>query len=324
MNLLVFGVVALVFVFILLTIAKNRSKSQVPKTTTYKDEWGTVTINHEIEKSPDPRSEFLTRFLGCSTIEEYDTEYWAARLGQNPKVLFNELLEKKLIVPARLEEVLDLRHSTSKLKNMLRERKLKISGNKEALVNRLIEACPEEMKKLCSEKQFFICSEEGRFIAQKYWERTHGPSDASNAIKSVLKGGNIKSEEFMDERANAQGIPDNDIMWGLLNKKLHFYMKEGDWQGMKLIYYDMASFLQEEGRSFFRMLKQAHKCELMSYKETNFAKTELITAREGTCDVCSKFEGKILTVDEALSTMPIPAKDCKNGWCRCCYNPVPR
>lgn len=155
----------------------------------------------------------------------------------------------------------------------------------------------------------------------------------SRAIREVFKGGNISKEEFEKEKANSKGIPDNDIIWGLLNKKLVEYMSKGDWGGMGLIYLDMANFLRVEGRSFFDVLQQSRKCYLMTLKQAGFERASIHTLQHNepynSCKACSQLEGKILNIDEALATMPIPMKDCefsiygcKKGWCRCLYLPV--
>ncbi len=147
-----------------------------------------------------------------------------------------------------------------------------------------------------------------------------------NSIKEVFLGGNISKEEFESERASANKIPDADIMWGLLNKKLNKHMLESDCSGMKLIYLDMANFLRVEGRSFLHILKALQKCNLMTYKEAGLKNVRILTARDNLCKTCSQLEGKVLTIDKALETMPLPPRECefsisgcRKGWCRCCY-----
>ena len=98
----------------------------------------------------------------------------------------------------------------------------------------------------------------------------------------------------------------NDIIWGLLNKKVLAEMKEG--------------------KDVFHLLQESAKCKLMDYRQAGLKKVEVLTANQASCDACNKQNRKILTIDEALETMPIPVKECSTevfvdgkGFCRCLY-----
>ena len=71
----------------------------------------------------------------------------------------------------------------------------------------------------------------------------------------------------------------------------------------------MAHFLRVEGRSFFHVLREIQKCDLMVYKQVGFKKVRILTTKEDSCKACSKLEGKVLTIEEALKTMPLPVKN---------------
>ena len=64
----------------------------------------------------------------------------------------------------------------------------------------------------------------------------------------------------------------------------------------------------------------------MDYRQAGLKKVEVLTANQASCDACNKQNRKILTIDEALETMPIPVKECSTevfvdgkGFCRCLY-----
>ena len=108
---------------------------------------------------------------------------------------------------------------------------------------------------------------------------------------------------------------DADVVWALLNET-------GD-------NFSMALFLYEEGRDFLQLLQQLRETELMRYNEWGTPTQVEILAGDDSCDSCKSQNGRILTVDEALKTMPIPNKSCtyelergKLGWCRCVYLPA--
>jgi len=119
--------------------------------------------------------------------------------------------------------------------------------------------------------------------------------------------------------------PDSlDIIWGLYNDLIS---KTKDLQELKMIYYSMALFLDEEGKDFFEILQLSHKMELQHLKQQSFIKKVEISGAGG-CSECNKINGKIFNIDEAINTMPIPLKNCTHtinsdkGFCRCMYLPV--
>lgn len=113
---------------------------------------------------------------------------------------------------------------------------------------------------------------------------------------------------------------DSDVFWGLFNSlAMH--------QPSQSLYYQMALFLDEEGRDFIHALQQSHRIELLNYKEGGITEVEISTVRdEYCCPSCPALEGKVFRIDNALEQMPIPNRPCtayqnnpKQGFCRCTY-----
>jgi len=109
-----------------------------------------------------------------------------------------------------------------------------------------------------------------------------------------------------------------DVMWSTLNAKTLELMKTRNFQRLSNLYYQMAFFLNEEGKNFFYVLQRSRKVEL---ENTKAKKVKIMSA--GGCPSCKKLDGKSFTVKEALDTMPIPNKNCSNieynNFCRCMY-----
>ena len=89
-----------------------------------------------------------------------------------------------------------------------------------------------------------------------------------------------------------------------------------------MLYWEQARLLHQLGKDFFRMLQESAKCELYDYQARGIDKAELLTAGETSYSKCQSLNGKIFNVTEALEAMPIPVKDCENGFCRCLYLPI--
>lgn len=114
-----------------------------------------------------------------------------------------------------------------------------------------------------------------------------------------------------------------DIIWGLFNQLV---LKANDPASLKLIYYEMALFLYQEGRDFFDVLQDSAKMRLVEYKQSGIIKKVKVTTVSDSCAECQKLKNQIFTIDEALEKMPIPIRNCTHqikdgqpGWCRCIY-----
>lgn len=115
-----------------------------------------------------------------------------------------------------------------------------------------------------------------------------------------------------------------DTAWSLLNGAVTCTRDLGE---LKSIFLTMALFLHREGRDSYEMVRKATELELRNYEQTGVVKKVRIIANLG-CDVCRRQDGKLLTIRQALKTMPLPCKDCntklydleaKFGYCRCSY-----
>ena len=133
----------------------------------------------------------------------------------------------------------------------------------------------------------------------------------------------IKKREELSERFKKE-VKSTDIIWGLFNELI---LKTKEPHLLKTIYYEMALFLNEEGKDCFTILQQSVKIELMRFKQEGFIKkVQILTAGKDSCKACQYLENKIFIIEEALEKMPIPCKKCthkihnsKMGFCRCCY-----
>jgi DNA-directed RNA polymerase subunit RPC12/RpoP len=142
----------------------------------------------------------------------------------------------------------------------------------------------------------------------------------------VLRNAGIDAREYdtaKRELTKKFGEPPGprDIVWGVLNNHLAVAAGRKDWHNMKMLYFELAAILWEEGGDFFPILQEVRRCELRHYQSLGDKSVEILA---GSCEKCRPFNGKVLTIKEALDTMPVPVKECENenGWCRCMYTPT--
>lgn len=77
-------------------------------------------------------------------------------------------LEQKMLDVEPLKELLDFKFKARELKDMLRQRRLKITGRKAELIDRLIEGDREGMSRATEEVHLLRCSPGGAPLAQEY------------------------------------------------------------------------------------------------------------------------------------------------------------
>jgi len=113
----------------------------------------------------------------------------------------------------------------------------------------------------------------------------------------------------------------------LFNELSLGFAKKNDYSQLHRLYYQMARFLADYNEEFFFFLQESAKMNLYSFKqlekETGLKyKVNIMAAvgsKNSSCSKCTMQNGKSYTIDEAIEKMPIPVKDCENGFCRCLY-----
>lgn len=117
-----------------------------------------------------------------------------------------------------------------------------------------------------------------------------------------------------------------DVLWGLFNSAV---ISTRDLNNLSMLYSTMARFLHEEGRDHLAAAQQSMIMTLKHYQKEKIVDKVEILGSGVSCEACKPLNGKILTIAEALASMPIPCPNCSNeatstgrGWCRCIYAAV--
>ena len=149
---------------------------------------------------------------------------------------------------------------------------------------------------------------------------------AIDELKNLENFG-IKNNDFINKKRKlskkfGEEAKSADVIWGLFNELI---LKTKNLHSLQVIYYDMALFLNKEGKNCFSVLQKSAKMELMKYKQRGIKKVQILTSGSS-CEACQRLEAKVFTIEEALEKMPIPCKECTNklydekrGFCRCSY-----
>lgn len=175
-----------------------------------------------------------------------------------------------------------------------------------------------------------LVTEQGANKIDKEWERLHYRKKWLQTLaQHGISDKGFETHKGMLRQRFGQEPGDGDAVWSLFHEALDDSMKSGDLPELKMLYFEMALFLYQEGRQFFHLLEQSRKMELTGYEEWGRPMQVEILAGRDSCESCKAQNSRILTVDEALKTMPLPNRSCtyelergKRGWCRCVYLPV--
>ena len=120
--------------------------------------------------------------------------------------------------------------------------------------------------------------------------------------------------------AKSPGNGPGDVFWTLANKQVANQMRSGNWHGLSMTYFQQALWLHNEGRPYVRLKVEAEKARAQSY--TGLDRQELEVDASHCCPNCSKFNGRIYPIEQALREWPVPVQECTNGWCLCTWLPV--
>ncbi len=131
----------------------------------------------------------LSKFLKPKSPDHFsnykELEY---TLKETPKKAIKRFLKKKMVESVSLPELISRKFKVSELKKMLKKCGLEASGNKDKLINRLIEFNKEEMIRVTQDLVLFHCSDKGRIVAENYLAKEKiYRIEVENNVKHALK-----------------------------------------------------------------------------------------------------------------------------------------
>jgi len=109
---------------------------------------------------------------------------------------------------------------------------------------------------------------------------------------------------------------ENDVLWNLANQSL---LNTQDHHTKQSVYHAMALIDHARGRDPFRHLVLSIQQNIYDHQAKGATHLEIMSKH--CCDECKIFNGKVISVKNALSEMPLPVKKCSNhsGLCQCEY-----
>ena len=331
-----------VMILVEVDTAPFQSKSGVPsKPTPFAPQW---TLAH---------LKLLSGFSRGPAVEPHDSGHWADRwkeaLGECQTEAVRRFAEAGLLVPCSLSEHLAWKLSYKRLKQMLRERGLKLSGRKNALAERLSGADAKGAEEALAGLRMWKCSEEGSKLTNQFLESVRQTERAAlealqakkceEAVRIVCDFKDalgFPREQFFQDRPNLEdvrGVFDArpGILAGVHEDALE-NLRIAAGMSLLLLDYHLIEWLPEgfsTGLAFSNDTAIAMLCgyvrierQLADYRKMEFIKHLRISGGnpEKSCDVCKALLGRVWVIDE-VPELPHPQCTSDSG-CHCFLNPV--
>lgn len=269
-------------------------------------------------------------------------QHWQTALGESIREATNRFIESGLLEECPLSDRVTSKFNQIALKQMLRERGLKVSGRKAELGNRLIEADRDSMLGVTHEYVMMRCTEKGLGLANEFSTRTEETQqnalqalrrkDLETAVRCVCQYQDdlgFPEDPGFQSRPNVAdlrrtfsvrpkilGVVSDEVLETLrVATGMRFLGLSGKWTpddfetGVKL---DAASAVE------MIVAKVQSDRSLEGGRLGKITQVKILGSGKGTCSACADLENKRWT----LKNVPeLPFEDCTSkGGCRCCYS----
>ncbi len=295
----------------------------------------------------------LSKFLQPRSIVDFTKgDSWNSVLRESPQQAIKHFVDDGTLVRSDLSEHVSYKFKVTELKNLLKQRGLSISGRKEEMINRLIQADCDGMKKAVDDLNLLQCSEQGSKIVEDYLNDEKGKrAKAEQQVMSALKKHSFQEASrlvanFEAEQVFPRGI---NMDWGnydtshnvlILNNIFGYLPKQlanlgselierfrvvagmvylwGTGNGKEWNMSNEATGLAFDSNAVVRLLIShgIYRQEIAEYKRIGVKKIRILTCNDTTvCDVCQKLASKTYKISE-IPELPYEKCTCEFG-CRC-------
>lgn len=293
-------------------------------------------------ESEKPRSEeshwaFLSYFKYPQEIEKNAwIDNWSGTLGKPYEKVIQEFLDQGFLKKAGVKDKLAMKLRVQDLKRLLKEQGLKVSGKKEELLERYIEAQPHEAEeKALMVGDVYVCTSEGLQKVEQYAKRIADRREsADQEIRKLLAEGRIDQAVEVVQRFN-QSLPrppadympsKNEVKMVLdimrVPRLTDVEVEEGRlkaaaellWDGRISGLYPFANYAR------IQIERKRSIEELRGYAKEEFVTGVEILCCDDSCEKCKAVANKKYPLNRAPL---IPIDGCTHEMgCRCCYTPV--
>ena len=145
------------------------------------------------------------------------------------------------------------------------------------------------------------------------------------SIPEELRAFGITSKEYAEKKHDLSKsaeteVDENDVIWGLFQDLIK---KALNYEILQMLYWNMAVFRDKLGLNSFEYQQKSHQSRLLDLEQKGKNKVKINAT--GCSTSCRKLHNLVLSLDKALSNLPIPNPKCEatlystNTWCTSIY-----
>lgn len=292
----------------------------------------------------------LSKFRNGDSPETYrKAEDWESALKEKPFQAIERFLKDGALELAILQELVAYKFKASELKSLLSEKKLKVTGSKEELIQRLIENNEKLMRESTNDLVLYRCTGNGIQLAERYIENEKAKRKTAEnitfelLIKKDLSGAariatnyeasqifprgigidwkNYDTELSTKLRTIFEGVP--EILKGIEKEKIAelrlatameilWGTKAKDWLPDG---FQTSIHLDPDVASRMFNYYSSHNRNMQSYRLSSTKTVEVIGSEQNSCVECKKINGKKYKL-ENVPELPYAKCTCVLG-CKC-------
>lgn len=295
----------------------------------------------------------LSKFLYPQTAEGFaKADYWKDVLRETPEQAIKRFKNEGVLVTPGLSEHLACKYRVSELQPMLKQRGLPVSGRKDDLISRLIEADPRGMKKAVAGLRLLQCSDRGQEIASQYLALEKQRREAADQeVLVMLQKGKFREASLLVSSYEAKqvfsrglnidwknhdpgcDVPGLESIFGS-KPKILARLDQGKLGPLRLAAGMMSLWGTNKARAWLpagfetglamdsdsaaRMLlfHAQHQANLERYRKWGIKSVQILTANDQRhCEACRKLDAKTYKLSEVPE---LPYEKCTSEMgCRC-------
>ena len=283
-------------------------------------------------------------------------DYWKNVLGEPPNQSINRFIDEGVLITADLSDYLSYKYKVPELKDMLKQRSLPISGRKDEIIQHLIKADVDGMRKAVAELTLLKCSQRGQEIVEQYLiAEDEKRSEVEKQVIEHLtqrrfREASLTVAAYENEQVFKRGMgidwkhynPDHDVE--RLNDifrskpKIVAQLTDDKMEALRIgaammelwginspekwlpDNFETGLSLDNDAAARMFLFHAESRANLEGYRDAGATEVEFSTAQNDTvCDSCNELNGKRYKLDEAPE---LPNPNCTNEMgCRCVYLP---
>jgi len=286
---------------------------------------------------------FLSRFLHPHALKDFmKDDGWETVLKEPPKKALDWFIDNGFIEPAGINGKLDHKFKLPELKDLLKARGLKVTGKKDILIERLIEADATGVEVLVRGLEIFECSEKGEAVSASYLdEEKEKKSAVEQQVFQALQNLELDKACQIANSYHQQAVFSTGIDYDSTFIKEIFASKPKILKNIKdhqlnalrvvaaMMYllscrnvknwlppdFHIDSSLGAESAARMLIFHPSYLKNLHELKKCGFKKARIIVA-DNACEHCRELKNNTYSINK-VPELPYEECTCKMG-CRCC------